>query len=138
MLKKIKLISNSICYGPPPAFDDEVEQRLSLSSEGRITVTAYNYGGECILYKRVKVEPFMAQEILNKIQDGLEHGDMFLATDVGTWDLTAEYGNGEKRKAGGSLYGGCCPQLAEVSTVLRECMQLPLYVFDGGEDKDEP
>lgn len=136
MLKKIKLVSNSICYGPPPAYDDEVEQRLSLSSEGRITVTAYNYGGECILYKRAKVEPFIAQEILNKIQDGLEHGDMFLATDVGTWDLTAEYDNGEKRKAGGSLFG-CCLQFAEVSNVLRECMQLPLYVFDGGEEEKE-
>ena len=136
MLKKIKLISNSICYGPPPAFDDEVEQRLSISSKGRITVTAYNYGGECILYKRTKVEPFIAQEILEKIQDGLEHGELFLVTDVGTWDLTAEYEKGEKRKVGGSL-SGCCQQLAEVSSVLRECMQLPLYVFDGGEAEEE-
>lgn len=136
MLKKARIISNSICYGPPPAYDDEVEQRLSLSSEGRITVTSYNYGGKCILYKRVKVEPFIAREILDKIQDGLEHGDIFLATDVGTWDLTAEYDNGEKRKAGGSLFG-CCQQFAEVSNVLRECVQLPLYVFDGGEEEKE-
>lgn len=135
MLKKVRIISNSICYGPAPAFDDEVEQRLSLSSEGRITVTAYNYGWECILYKRVKIEPFMAQEILSKIQDGLEHGDLYLATDVGTWDLTADYDNGEKKKAGGSLCG-CCQQFAEVSSVLRECVQYPLYVFDGGEEEE--
>lgn len=134
MLKKIKLISNSICYGPAPNFDDEVEQRLSVSSEGRITLTAYNYGGECILYKRVKIESFIAQEILNKIQDGIEHGDLCFATDIGTWDLTAEYENGEKSKIGGSLFGGCCHQFAEVSSVLRECMQLPMYVFDGGEE----
>lgn len=134
MLRKIKLISNSICYGPSPDFDDEVEQRLSISSEGRIALTAYNYGGERILYKRVKIESLVAQEILNKIQDGLEHGDLYFVTDVGTWDLTAEYENGEKRKLGGSLFG-CCRQFAEVSSVLRECMQLPLYMFDGGEEE---
>ena len=35
-LQKIRLVSNSICYGPCPEPDDEVEQRLTITSEGKV------------------------------------------------------------------------------------------------------
>lgn len=44
-LQKMKLVSNNICYGPEPAPDDEVEQRLSITSGGGIWLTRYRYGG---------------------------------------------------------------------------------------------
>lgn len=36
ILKKAKLISNSLCYGPCPMPDDEIEQWLTLTDDGRL------------------------------------------------------------------------------------------------------
>ena len=35
-LKKIRIVSNNICYGPMPDPDDEVEQHLTINDEGRV------------------------------------------------------------------------------------------------------
>ena len=35
-LKKIRIVSNNICYGPMPDSDDEVEQHLTINDEGRV------------------------------------------------------------------------------------------------------
>ena len=43
-IQKIKIISNNICYGPPPSPTDEVKQHLTISLTGRVWFTGYDYG----------------------------------------------------------------------------------------------
>lgn len=43
-LKKIRIVSNNICYGPMPDSDDEVEQHLTINDEGRVWFSGYNFG----------------------------------------------------------------------------------------------
>ena len=42
-LKKIKLNSNNIRYGPEPSIGSEVEQNLTINSKGQVWFTGYNY-----------------------------------------------------------------------------------------------
>ena len=43
-LKKLQLISNRICYGPCPESDDEVEQHLTITANGRVWFSRYCFG----------------------------------------------------------------------------------------------
>lgn len=45
-IQKIRIISNNICYGPEPSQKDEVEQHLTISANGRVVLSRYNYGQE--------------------------------------------------------------------------------------------
>ncbi len=45
-IQKIRIISNNICYGPEPTQKDEVEQHLTISANGRVVLSRYNYGQE--------------------------------------------------------------------------------------------
>lgn len=38
LIRKIRIISNNICYGSEPSPKDEVEQHLTISANGRIWV----------------------------------------------------------------------------------------------------
>ena len=43
-IQKVQIISNLICYGPCPEYDEEVEQSLTISRTGRVWFTGYNFG----------------------------------------------------------------------------------------------
>lgn len=43
VIKSIKITSNGICYGPMPDDNEEVEQYLTISSNGRVWFSARNY-----------------------------------------------------------------------------------------------
>ncbi|WP_092564133.1 hypothetical protein [Anaeromicropila populeti] len=42
-IRKVRIVSNNICYGPEPLPEDEVEQRLTISVSGRVWFTGYKY-----------------------------------------------------------------------------------------------
>lgn len=44
ILQKIQLVSNNICYGPCPEPDDEVEQHLTITADGRVWFSRYCFG----------------------------------------------------------------------------------------------
>ncbi|MEF9917474.1 MAG: hypothetical protein RR746_08990 [Lachnospiraceae bacterium] len=44
--KKMHIVSNNICYGPCPEPEDEVEQRLTVNTDGRVWFSAYAYGND--------------------------------------------------------------------------------------------
>ena len=54
--KKIRIVSNCIGYGPRPAADAEVEQRLTINTAGQIWFSAYNYGGGFGHYEKVTTD----------------------------------------------------------------------------------
>ena len=49
---RIKLISNNICFGPRPEEDDEVEQHITICSDGRVFFSGYSL--ECIFQDFLK------------------------------------------------------------------------------------
>ena len=42
-LQKIRLIANNMGYGPLPAPDEEVEQRLTMTREGKVLLSRYSF-----------------------------------------------------------------------------------------------
>lgn len=43
-LQKIRIVSNRLCYGPCPEPEEEVEQHITINSEGRVWFSAYIFG----------------------------------------------------------------------------------------------
>lgn len=43
-VKRIKLVSNCLCYGPAPMPEDEAEQHLTICSDGRVFFSSYIVG----------------------------------------------------------------------------------------------
>lgn len=93
MLRKFTLISNNICYGPCPKPFDEIEQRLTVTANGRVWFTGYIFGEEPGKHPA-------GRKVYSNI--GTEHGEKLLdllekyfseepliamATDVGSWEL---------------------------------------------------
>ena len=134
MLKKARIISNSICYGPQPELEDEVEQRLSITAEGRGVLVRYNYAGKRIEYKQLRIPKEEAQAVLRLIEMGISQEGYMEVTDVGCWGPAAETSNGEVIKIGGSLVP-IQKDLTAASEKMREATRLPLLMFDGGVDE---
>lgn len=45
-LKKVRIVSNNICYGPMPEPDEEIEQHLTINDEGRVWFSGYKIENE--------------------------------------------------------------------------------------------
>lgn len=70
--QKVRIVSNNICYGPAPEPDDEVEQHITINTDGRVWFSAYNFGSgfdghEKSRSKIYKIEKDTAARVLNSI-----------------------------------------------------------------------
>lgn len=68
--QRIRIVSNHICYGPMPEPDEEVEQHITITADGRVWFSAYNFGTgysghEKARSKIFKIEKDTATRILN-------------------------------------------------------------------------
>lgn len=112
-LQNARIVSNLLCYGPCPKPDDAIEQRFTISSSGAIYFTEYLFGkigedkhplGRRVQYSIGKEK---ATEILSLLADYIETNSLICwAKDVGDWNLTVTYPNGDKKELRGSLVGG--------------------------------
>ena len=97
-MKKFRIETNIIAYGPEPAPSDEVEQHLTVSETGRIWFNAYQYGDGNYLRSRssqIYIGTEAARDILQIVLSWAEKDYReLLVTDVGFWKicffLTAE------------------------------------------------
>lgn len=141
-LVKIKLISNSMCYGPCPMPDQEIEQRITITPT-HIWVSRYDYG-EGEPYKlRQRFDGRIAREngdaILKSIEDYFKNEECFIpyATDVGDWVLTLTNENGEDYRFVGSLIS-LGTLLDDISQDMRKRLDMPfLYLFNGEDAQDK-
>lgn len=108
-LKKIRIVSNNICYGPMPDSDDEVEQHLTINDEGRVWFSGYNFGHGGERYekarsKNFKIEKVATDRLLCAIAAyfGNEYDEIF-ATDIGNWEMELTNTEGTVYKFRGSL-----------------------------------
>ena len=135
-LKKFRLISNNICYGPCPDADEEVEQHLTILSDGRVWFSRYKYGlgdgkYELAEKKQLNIGKDIAVDILaftKKYFD--EKGIVMKCTDVGIWELFLTDENDSKYTIDGSVVPD--DYTSEISNYIRERLPLEnLFLFDG-------
>jgi len=141
-IQKIRIISNNICYGPEPSQKYEVEQHLTISANGRVVLSRYNYGQEPGKYelssrKKISITEENAYIILNAIGIYFESNsvDVF-TTDIGTWDLVITGDDGE-RTYSGSLCNSLEVNGDDLSDLIRDILGSEnLFVFDGNYKPD--
>lgn len=143
-LRKITLVSNNICYGPMPSPEDEVEQRLTITSTGQVWFTGYAYADGFGRYapcrkKRIRIGSEVANRTLSFI-DRYFQGDYLccFATDVGDWKIELTYADGTTRKETGSLCEDLLVDDVWLSDYIRQNIPIEnLFVFDGAIYPDD-
>lgn len=93
--KRIRIVSNNKGYGYLPELDEEVEQRLTMTSDGRVWFSAYSiakpYDFEHYNRSRrlqFKLEKEKADIIFSAFnQLFCSETDRIFATDIGSWDM---------------------------------------------------
>lgn len=139
--KRIRLVSNSIGYGPQPAPDKEVEQRLTIASDGRVFYSSYNYG-DGIKYHKTrsasgKIAAETAKQLLEQVGNFFASPETDLsACDAGCWVLAITNTDDMTFLFRGAL---CCTDfdLSEIASSIREALDMPqLYLFDCECSKD--
>jgi len=141
--KKIRIVSNNICYGPPPEPEDEVEQHLTIVADGRVWFSAYNFGEVPGRYQKArskvyKIEKAVAERVLNSISSyfSSEYDELF-ATDIGDWVMEITNTQGIVYKFRGSLCADFDVNGTDLSDLVREALGMDdLYVFDGNNKPD--
>lgn len=140
-IQKVQIISSLICYGPCPKFDDEVEQRLTISRTGRVWVTGYNFGqgfGEYVLGRRkqLSIGKEAAQRILQYIYlyyESATHAPRI--TDIGRWELKLTTTDGRKFRRVGSLNGNVFAFDIDLTEYIRQSINIAgLAVFGTSHD----
>lgn len=140
-LQKIQLRSNSICYGPCPEPEDEVEQHLTITADGRVRLSRYRFGAigsdhELIEKINFKIAPEAATSIMQAVSGYFSNEyDIDFAADVGSWDLTLV--NTDERVFNST--GPLCYDLQTVkgglSDIIRSGLKrYDLLAFDGNPD----
>lgn len=137
-LKKIRIVSNNICFGPMPEPNEEVEQRLTINSEGRVWFSGYNFGSGGERYEKARSKNFkIDKDATDKLFGafaayfGNEHAEVF-ATDIGVWVMELTNSEGVIYKFIGSLCADFDYEGTDLSDLVRDTVGMDdLYVFDG-------
>lgn len=143
ILKKVRIVSNSICYGPMQEPDDEVEQHLTIDDEGRVWFLGYNFGNAGERYKKArsknfKIEKESADKLLNAFAAYFGNGyDEIFVTDIGNWVMELTNTEGTIYKFRGSLCADFDYEGTDLSDLVRDTVGMDdLYVFDGNRKPD--
>lgn len=122
--------------------DDEIEQRLTLTDDGRLFFTRYNYGnGEKYIKsaeRRIKLDNEVTAHLLKILEEYFsDEFNVIMATDVGEWKLILTNIEDEDFCFRGSLVPTKNSILDNISDVFRSSLDMPeLYMFDGNAFKD--
>lgn len=130
-LKKMRLISNNLCYGPKPDDDEIIEQHLTVNDRGYVWLSLYTIDGERKReYLKLKEEDVKA--IFAEVTAYFSvYRNIFWVTDIGTWDLKLTNLDGSTYHYEGPLE---CMQgeLSRISDRLREGLHREdIFGFDG-------
>ena len=137
-LKKMRIVSNNICYGPMPEPNEEVEQHLTINNEGRVWFSGYNFGCGRERYEKARNKNFKIDKVTaDKMFDviaayfGNEYTEVF-ATDIGNWVMELTNTEGNTYKFRGSLCADFDYEDTDLSDLVRDTVGMDdLYVFDG-------
>ena len=138
--KKIRLVSNNFGYGPWPEADEEIEQRLTITSEGRVWFSGYGPSmmgnGEKLRSSQSKIDPkigaYIVQQIANRFTQGYEEE---IVMDVGSWELELTNTVGQRYCYQGPLCDVCDKSFSVLSELIRSHLGLHLFAFDAMQPK---
>ena len=138
-IKGMKLISNRLCFGPQPKPKDEIEQHLSLYSDGRVFFSGYVFGNNYeVKYQRSRGKQFKIPALVMTYL--LSHVAMYfskdfpldLVMDVGDWTLELINTDGKSFKYTGALFSDLELDNVGLSSLIRKYLGMSdLLVFDG-------
>lgn len=139
-IQKFQLTSGNIAYGPRPQPDEEVEQRITITTNGSIWLTRWAYSTG-IRYKLISREQFKAEaqavtQLLERLEAYFDNEFMIsMATDVDVWNLKLTNTSNEVFRYHGSVSIGLVPELDEISDQLRRVVgKHNLIAFNGSSE----
>ena len=142
-LKSARIISNLMCFGPCPEPKDPVEQRLTISSTGRVWFSEYLYGngypGKYPLGRKTQLSigETRAAAILSKLADVRDSSmPLMHCTDIGTWEMTLTDRAGNRSELSCSMNGLLFDGI-ELSDYIRERVPIEGLAVFGGENEEE-
>ena len=142
-LKSARIVSNLMCFGPYPEPEDPVEQRLTISSTGRVWFSEYLYGNgypeKYPLGRKVQLSigKDRAAAILSKLADVRDSGmPLMHCTDIGTWEMTLTDRVGNRSELSCSMNGLLIDGI-ELSDYIRERIPIEGMAIFGGENEEE-
>ena len=136
-MKKVQIISNSICYGPAPRPNSEIEQRLTINDRGQVWFSRYRYGnGEerypLIGKEYMRIAKEDAEEILNLASEMTMLGDDLFVTDTGEWEMiVTDSDSFTTRKAGPLIRTNSEPQQKFCNIIRKTLNRKGLFLLDG-------
>lgn len=137
-LKKIRLVSKNIRFGHCPKPEDEVEQHLTITADGRVWLSRYRYGVFGSKHKLIEklsfsVSPKAVEKIMGAVADyfGNEYS-MEIVSDVGSWNLVLTNTEGKIFNITGPLYHDLQTAAGGLSDIIRTNLNRnDLFAFDG-------
>lgn len=137
-IKKVRIISSNISFERMPDPEEEVEQRLSINSEGSVYFSAYKFGSVEKPYPKKQSKIFkIEKETSSKLLSALaayfhERYDKTFTPDIGSWEIEITDRDGKVYKYYGSLDAKLEYEGIDLSDFLRDSLGMDdLYAFDG-------
>ena len=141
-LTKIQLISNNMSYGPRPRPEDEIEQHLTITANGRVWISRYIYGEQESKLTLKEKENFTiscddASFIMGVVAEYFKSDfEIPFVTDVGSWDLKLTNSDGMEYKVTGPLCRDLIVANGGLSDLIRSKVgRADLFVFDDNPDE---
>ncbi len=138
-IRKFTLVSNNLCYGPAPEEEEIIEQRLTITTAGKVYLRKYAFSGNVVESKIISIDKDDAYDIVNDLVDYFNDNPIIMfATDIGTWELAFFGEDKTKHVFNGSLGYDYHEWLGRFSCNLRKYLkEWDLFVFDGNYEQEE-
>ena len=142
-LQKMRLVANNMGYGPLPPPDEEVEQRLTVTANGKVWLSRWclheNMTYVMISREQFKVKPTCTKSLFSQIAAYFSDSETAgMATDVAVWELELTNLEGTLFPFTGPMLRGFSTELDAISDKLRSVFDRKgLFAFDGEPERDE-
>ena len=141
VLKKIYIVSNQLGYGLCPEPGEEVEQHITINSDGNVCFEAYAFGKnggsqyEKSRTKKLQFSMSTVTEIMSAFNEYFSNEyDEIFATDIGDWYMELTNEDNKIYKFRGSLCSKLQVDGVDLSDLVRDSLEMPdLYMFDGND-----
>ena len=130
--RKISLFSRNISFRPCLEPSEEISQRLTVTANGKVYVTRYDYYNNVLQKQRKKISKQEAKELLDKICSHLTvNFSLNRCFDTGTWNVDVTDTGNKTYHLSGDLVGGCDKWLDGISDDIRYLLDMPdLFCFN--------
>lgn len=136
-LKKLRIESDNVCYGPAPMPDDETQQHLTINADGGVWLSRYSFDNGIIEKTNFKINADIAKKLLYAFEKRFSADNVIdFVTDIGSWDMILTNDEGKEFHFSGPLTEHAGTVLIGLSDMLRNVTgRDDLFAFDGCPDR---